>query len=109
MGSEYYDEEGLLKVITAFELSEAITKLNWNWSNYSNPIKDAHELIAKGQKLFVEISEYEQRLGSKLSEHQKNKISNSIEDLVKVTSYIKNKIKPTESLEITNQADKSLV
>jgi len=38
MDSENFDEEGLLKVIKAFELSEAITKLNWNWDNYSNPI-----------------------------------------------------------------------
>ncbi len=109
MDSEYYDEEGLLKVIKAFELSEAITRLNWNWNNNSDPIKDAQELISKGQKLFIEISEYEQRLGSKLSKHQKNKIDNSIEDLGKLISYIKNKIRPTESLEIVNQTDNSLV
>jgi len=109
MGSEYYDEEGLLKVIQVFELSETITKLNWNWNNYSDPIKEAHELIAKSQKLFVEISEYEQRLGSKLSKYQKDKIYNSIEDLGKLIPYIKNKIKPTENLEITNKANNSLV
>ena len=99
MGSEYFDEEGLLKVIKAFELSEAITRLNWNWNNYSNPIKDAHELIAMSQKLFIEISEYEQRMSSKLNEYQKDKIYNAIEDLGKVLSYIKNKIKPSEILE----------
>ena len=98
MNSEYFDEEGLLKVIKAFELSEAITRLNWNWNNYSNPIKDAHELIALSQKLFIEISEYEQRMSSKLNEYQKNKIHNAIEDLGKVLPYIKNKIKPTENL-----------
>ncbi len=99
MDSDYLDEEGLLKVIKAFELSEAITRLNWNWNNYSNPIKDAHELIAMSQKLFIEISEYEQRVGSKLGEYQKNKIHDAIEDLGKVSSYIKNKIKPSEILE----------
>ncbi|GEM_PF-908538 len=109
MATEYFDEEGLLKVIKAFELSGAITKLTWNWSNYHDPIKDAHELIAKSQKLFVEISEYDQRLGSKLSENQKNKIINSVEDLEKLMSFIQNKIKPTESLEIIPQTDKSLV
>ena len=98
MNSEYFDEEGLLKVIKAFELPEAITRLNWNWNNYSNPIKDAHELIALSQKLFIEISEYEQRMSSKLNEYQKNKIHNAIEDLGKVLPYIKNKIKPTENL-----------
>lgn len=98
MSSEYFDEEGLLKVIKAFELSEAITRLNWNWNNYSNPIKDAHDLIALSQKLFIEISEYEQRMSSKLNEYQKNKIHNAIEDLGKVLPYIKNKIKPTENL-----------
>ena len=56
MDSEYIDEEGLLKVIRAFELSEAITKLNWNWDSYSDAIKQAHELMEKSQKLFVEIS-----------------------------------------------------
>ncbi len=109
MGSEYFDEEGLLKVIKAFELSEAITKLNWNWNNYSNPIKEAHEIIYTSQKLLVEISEYEQRLGSKLSENQKNQIISSVEDLSKLISYTKNKIKPTESLEIVNQTYNSLV
>jgi hypothetical protein len=115
MDSEYYDEEGLLKVIQAAELSEAITRLNWNWDNYSNSIKEAHELIAKSQKLFVEISEYQHRLGSKLhrlgsklGKNQKEKISNSIEDLGRLIPYIKNKIRPTESLEIVNQTDKSL-
>ena len=98
MDSEYLDEEGLLKVIKAFELSEAITRLNWNWNNYSNPIKEAHELIAMSQKLFIEISEYEQRVGSKLSKYQKNKINSALEDLGKVIPYIKNKIKPTENL-----------
>ena len=97
--AEYVDEEGLLKVIKTFELSEEITRLNWNWNNYSDPIKEAHELMDKGQKLFLEISEYEQRMGSKLSKYQRNKIDNAIEDLGKLIPYMKNKIKPYQSLE----------
>mgnify|MGYP001581895796 FL=1 len=50
--TEYLDEEALLKVIKISELSSAITKLNWNWNNYSDPIKDAHDLMNKCQKLF---------------------------------------------------------
>jgi len=97
--TEYVDEEGLLKVIKTFELSEEITRLTWNWNNYSDPIKDAHELMGKGQKLFLEITEYEQRMGSKLSKYQRNKIDNAIEDLGKLIPYMKNKIKPYQSLE----------
>jgi len=97
--TENFDEEGLLKVIKNFELSEEITRLNWNWNNYSDPIKEAHELMGKGQKLFLEISEYEQRMGSKLSKYQRNKIDNAVEDLGKLIPYMKNKIKPYQSLE----------
>ena len=99
MVSENYDEEGLLKVIKAFELSEKITKLTWNWNNYSDSIKQAHELMSEGQKLFVEISEYEQRMGSNLSMYQKNKINESVENLGKLIPYIKNKINPSTILE----------
>ena len=99
MNAEFFDEEGLLKVIKTFELSEEITRLNWNWNNYTDPIKDAHELMGKGQKLFLEISEYEQRMGSKLSKYQRNKIDNAVEDLGKLIPYMKNKIKPYQSLE----------
>ena len=98
---EYFDEEGLLKVIKSFELSEEITRLNWNWKNHSDPVKEAHELMGKCQKLFLEISEYEQRMSSKLSEYQKNKIEDAIVDLGKLIPYMKNKIKPSESLEKT--------
>ncbi|NQV40444.1 MAG: hypothetical protein HQ505_07940 [Nitrosopumilus sp.] len=94
MVSENYDEEGLLKVIKAFELSEKITKLTWNWNNYLDSVTQAHELMNQGQKLFVEISEYEQRMGSNLSVYQKNKIDESVEDLGKLIPYMKNKIKP---------------
>ena len=96
---EYLDEEALLKVIKIFELSGAITKLNWNWNNYSDPIKEAHDLMNKCQKLFLEISEYEQRMGSKLIDYQKNQIYDAVVDLEKLISYMKNKIKPHESLQ----------
>jgi len=48
-------------------------------------------------------------MGSSLSEYQRNVIYNSMEDLEKLIPYMKNKIKPTESLEIGDQKDKSLV
>jgi len=95
----YTDEEGLLKVIKTVELSEEITRLTWNWNNYSDPVKDAHELMERTQKLFLEISEYEQRMGSKLGKYQQNKIDSAMVDLGKLIPYMKNKIKPYESLE----------
>lgn len=101
--NSYVDEEGLLKVIKATELSEEITKLNWNWNNRSDPVKDAHELMSKVQRFFLEISEYEQRMGAKLSKYQKNKIDDTITDLGKLIPYMKNKIKPYESLQKTDQ------
>jgi hypothetical protein len=94
--TEYFDEEGLLKVIKIFELSEEITKLNWSWNDRSDPVKKAHELMDKGQKLFLEISEYEQRIGSKISMQQRKNIEDAIEDLGKLIPYMKNKIKPYE-------------
>ncbi len=99
MVSENFDEECLLKVIHAFELSEKITKLTWNWNNYSDSVSQAHELLNEGQKLFVEIAEYGQRMGSNLSESQKNKINDAVEDLGKLIPYMKNKIKPSDILE----------
>ncbi len=48
-------------------------------------------------------------MGSKLSKYQKNKIFSAIEDLGKLIPYIKNKIKPTEGLEIVDQTDNSLM
>ena len=97
--TEYFDEEGLLKVIKIFELSEEITKLTWNWNNHPDPVRKAHELMDKGQKLFLEISEYEQRMGSKIGMGQRKNIEDAIEDLGKLIPYMKNKIKPYESLE----------
>jgi len=61
------------------------------------------------RKYSIEISEYEQRMGSSLSEYQRNIIYNSMEELEKLIPYMKNKIKPTESLEIGDQKDNSLV
>jgi hypothetical protein len=94
--TDYFDEEGLLKVIKIFELSEEITKLNWSWNDRSDAVKNAHELMDKGQKLFLEISEYEQRIGSKISMQQRKNIEDAIEDLGKLIPYMKNKIKPHE-------------
>jgi len=97
--TEYVDEEGLLIVIKASELSGEIATLTWNWSNYSDPAKVAYELMDKVSKLFLEIPEYEQRIGSKLNEYYRNKINNAIVDLRKLFPYMKNKIKPDQSLE----------
>ena len=99
------DEEGLLIVIKASELSGEIATLTWNWNNYSDPVKVAYELMDRVHKLFLEILEYDQRMGSKLNEYHKNKINNAIVDLRKLLPYMKNKIKPTESLETVDQTD----
>ena len=99
MDSENFDEECLLKDIKASKLAGEITKLTWNWNNYSEPIKEAHELMNKVRKLFLEISEYQQRMGSKLGAYQKNKIDYAVDDLIKLIPYMENKIKPYESLE----------
>jgi len=96
--SENFDEEGLLKVIKSSKLTGEILTLTWNWDNYSDSIKQAHEIMAKVQKLFLEIFEYEQRMGSKLSKYQKNKIDNAVVELRKAIPYLENKIKPTEGL-----------
>ena len=98
---ENFDEECLLKVIKIFELSEEITKLNWSWNYRSDSVKEAHELMERGQKLFLEISEYEQRRGSKLGKYQRNKIDDAVVDLGELIPYMKMKIKikPYESLE----------
>ncbi len=58
MNAENYDEEGLLLVIKASELSGEIATLTWNWDNYSDPDKVAYELMDKVNKLFLEIPEY---------------------------------------------------
>ncbi len=103
MDSEYLDEEGLLKVIKTTKLTGEILSLTWNWNNFWNSIKEAHELMDKVQKLFSEIFEYEQRMGSKLSKYQINKIDNAIVELRKAIPHMENKIKPAESLEIVDK------
>ena len=99
MVAEKLDEEGLLKVIHAFELSEKITKLTFNWNNYPDSVEQAQKLMNEGQKLFIEIAEYEQRMGSDLSDYQKVKITEAVEDLGKLIPYMKNKIEATEYVE----------
>ena len=95
----YIDEEGLLKDMQLSELALKISKLTFGWNNYSDPVKEAHRLMNMVRKFSLDISEYEQRMGSKLSEYQRNIIYNSMEDLEKLIPYMKNKIKPSESLE----------
>ncbi|MBI3254894.1 MAG: hypothetical protein HYZ55_03250 [Nitrosarchaeum sp.] len=99
MHSENFDEEGLLKDIQLSELSLKISKLTFQWNNHSEPIKEAHRLLDEVRKYSLEISEYDHRIGSKLSDYQRNKIYNSMEDLEKLIPYMKNKIKPSEILE----------
>ncbi len=82
--------------------------LTWTWDNYSDSIRQAHEIMAKVQKLFLEIFEYEQRIGFELSKYQKNKIDNVVVELRKAIPYMENKIKPTESLEIVLMTDRFL-
>jgi len=109
MGSERLDEEGLLKNIQLSELALKISKLTFGWSNHMEPEKEAQVLMSEVRKCSLEISEYEQRMGSSLGEYQRNVIYNSMEELEKLIPYMKNKIKPAESLEIGDQKDKSLV
>ncbi len=109
MDSGKLDEEGLLKNIQLSELALKISKLTFGWNNHTDPVKEADVLMKEVRKYSLEISEYEQRMGSSLSEYQRNIIYNSMEDLEKLIPYMKNKIKPTESLEIKDQSDKSLV
>ncbi len=103
--SKNFDEEGLLKVIAATKLTGEVLTLTWNWNNLSDPVKQAHELMEKIQKLFLEIFEYEQRMCSELTKYQINKIDNAIVELRKAIQHMENKIKPPESLEIVDQSD----
>jgi len=94
-----FDEEGLLKNIQLSELALKISKLTFAWDNYSDSVNEANELMNEVGKLSLEISEYGQRMGSKLSKNQRNQIEGRMEELEKLIPYMKNKIKPTESLE----------
>ena len=99
MSYENFDEECLLKDINCSKLSAAITRLTFSWDSYTNPGAEAHELMNTYRKLSLEILEYEQRMGSNLSEYQKNKLDTSMEDLAKVIPYMEKKIKPSDLLE----------
>ncbi len=93
----HIDEEGLLKDIQLSELSLKISKLTFGWNNYSDPVKEAHRLMNMVRIFSLDILEYEQRMGSKLGEYQRNIIHNSMDDLEKLIPYMQNKIKPSES------------
>lgn len=99
MHTEKFDEEGLLKDMALSELALKISKLTFGWNNHSDPIVTAHKLLDEVKKISIEISEYDQRIGTNLSEYQRNKIYNSMEDLEKLIPYMKNKIKASEDLE----------
>ena len=99
MNLENFDEEALLYDIQLSELSLKISKLTFGWKNHSNPEKEAPKLLSMVRKLSLDISDYDQRLGSNLSEYQRNKIYTSMDELEKLIPYMKNKIKISESLE----------
>jgi hypothetical protein len=94
--SEHIDEEGLLKLIKFNELSRDITRLNWTWDDRFDSITKAHELMIREQKLFLEISEYKQRMGERISPRQRKDIEDTIEGLGRLVNYLKDKIKPSE-------------
>ena len=51
------------------------------------------------RKLSVEISEYEQRMGSELGVYQKNQIEDTMHDLEKLIPALEKKITPSEFIE----------
>ena len=81
------------------ELALKISKLTFGWKNHSDPETEAPILLGMVRKLSIDISDYEERMGSNLSEYQRNKIYNAMEELEKLIPYMKNKIKITESSE----------
>ncbi len=99
MVTEKFDEECLLKDIQASKLAAAITKLSWSWDSYSNPLKESHELMTESRKLSVEISEYNSRMGSELSDYQRNQIEETMYDLEKLIPALEKKITPSEFIE----------
>lgn len=94
-----FDEEGLLKYMEISELALKISKLTYGWENHSDPLTQAYKLMNKAQKISVEVSEYQQRMGSNLTEYQKSLIYNSLEDLEKLIPYLKKKITATTGVE----------
>ena len=99
MRSEKFDEEALLYEIKLSELALKISKLTFGWKNYSDPETEAPKLLNMVRKLSLDITDYEQRMGSNLSEYQRNKIYLAMDELEKLIPYLKNKIKISESSE----------
>ena len=99
MHSESFNEEGLLIDIELSEVALKISKLTFGWNNHSEPINEAHELLNIVRKLSLDISEYEQKIGSNLSDYQRNKIYDSMNDIEKLIPHMKNKIKIPEKTE----------
>ena len=93
---DHIDEEGLLKLIKFNELSRDITRLNWSWNDDSNSINKVQELVTREQKLFLEISEYKQRMGDMINPRQRKDIEDAIETMGKLVNHLKDKIKPSE-------------
>jgi len=106
MKSEKFDEEGLLKEMEISELALKISKLTFGWKNYTGPEKESQRLLNRVRKLSLEISDYEHRMGTNLSEYQRNKIYNSMEDLQNLIPFMKNKIVSYESSENILNEDK---
>ena len=106
MDSGKLDEEGLLKNIQLSELALKISKLTFGWNNHTNPEKESQTLLNRVRKLSLEISDYEHRMGTNLSEYQRNKIYNSMEDLQNLIPFMKNKIISYESSENILNKDK---
>lgn len=90
--TDYTDEEGLLIIMRASKLCLKIAKLTWNWNNYPEPVNEGYELMDQVRKLSLEISDYQQRIGSKLNQYHKNKITNAITDLEILLPYMENKM-----------------
>ncbi len=101
MHSENFDEEALLIEMKLSELALKISKLTFGWKNHSDPETEAPKLLNMVRKLSLDITEYEHRMGSDLSDYQKNKIYNAMDELEKLIPYLKNKIKISESSENT--------
>ncbi len=99
MKSENFDEKALLYDIQLSELALKISKLTFGWKNHSDPETEAPILLNMVRKLSLDISDYEHRMGSDLSDYQKNKIYIAMDELEKLIPYMKNKIKISESSE----------
>jgi len=107
--SENYDEEALLKIMHLAKLTVKISKLTFSWNDHSDAAKQAGELMNEIGELSLEITEFNQRMGSNLNKYQQNQIKTGMEQLEKILPYMESKIKPIESLEIVDQTDNSLV